>query len=634
MEQNGTEKRREQTGETEYLDSLVDKMEALGLAEESYVNQLSERLEPILGEAEEPEKSEELSLSDGDCTGETDGEKQNAGKQRAKRTADGRSGAGGSVSGEKCTNWYTFYRDPAVWLLLLLTGVSLSVILKSGFYEDDAVLSFQSKYFIWNTGTDIQTYLKAVVQSWLNQGRFFPISNIYVSLLMHYVSSAFVYKLIILLFVVLNVYVFGAFVRRLTGSRSFSLLVMAVVPMCMQVRAYHDPLVAYHLLMQVLLLFLLFTAMALRRFLEKKRAVWLLVSLAVYTIGLMTYEVFYISIFFLCFLVFFYEAESVRKAFCWRNIKRTFFIMLPYALIMAGLFFLSLRVKQKYGVSYDGIQAVFSLKKILLTAAKQIVAAAPLSYRLLCNEQMGHMFHWNPLTILKTAKLQDFAAAFVLAAAAFPLLRKPWKLKNKGSLLGMALTLLLAPAALIGVSSKYQRELIWGIGHIPVYLEYFGITVLGVLLAGWLLDRLKKEKQRRLAAVFCSLALGFALLVQIQDNRAVVEGMNNANLYCREMLDKSIEEGVFSKLEDGSILVVENEPVYPGKDYFSYKTKKHLQVYGKTEFLEQGCPENTTVYILSYKADRYQQKLTLKEAIYESAEKEPRILHVYRWQNQ
>ena len=41
------------TGEKDYLDSLVDKMEVLGLAEESYINQLSQRLEPILGEADE-----------------------------------------------------------------------------------------------------------------------------------------------------------------------------------------------------------------------------------------------------------------------------------------------------------------------------------------------------------------------------------------------------------------------------------------------------------------------------------------------------------------------------------------------------------------------------------------------------
>lgn len=34
----------------DYLDGLIDKLASLGLADESYVNQLSDRLEPILGE--------------------------------------------------------------------------------------------------------------------------------------------------------------------------------------------------------------------------------------------------------------------------------------------------------------------------------------------------------------------------------------------------------------------------------------------------------------------------------------------------------------------------------------------------------------------------------------------------------
>ena len=34
----------------DYLDSLIDKLASLGLAEESYADQLSDRLEPILGE--------------------------------------------------------------------------------------------------------------------------------------------------------------------------------------------------------------------------------------------------------------------------------------------------------------------------------------------------------------------------------------------------------------------------------------------------------------------------------------------------------------------------------------------------------------------------------------------------------
>ncbi len=47
----------EKTEERDYLDSLVDKLEALGLAEGSYVNQLCDHLEPILGEVEELEET-------------------------------------------------------------------------------------------------------------------------------------------------------------------------------------------------------------------------------------------------------------------------------------------------------------------------------------------------------------------------------------------------------------------------------------------------------------------------------------------------------------------------------------------------------------------------------------------------
>ncbi len=39
--------------EQDYLDTLVEKLEAIGLADESYVNQLSRRLEPLVEEPEE-----------------------------------------------------------------------------------------------------------------------------------------------------------------------------------------------------------------------------------------------------------------------------------------------------------------------------------------------------------------------------------------------------------------------------------------------------------------------------------------------------------------------------------------------------------------------------------------------------
>lgn len=607
--------------ENSYLDGLAEKMDELGLAEESYVNQISRRLEPILGEEEENNQ-------EAGGNPEADSTRFEADKIRPERMKAEKS--------EMSKKERPFYKDPVVWVVLLLTAAVVSVILKSGFYTDDVVLSYQSKYFVWASGTDIGTCLRITVQNWLEMGRFFPISNIYVTLLMHYLNSAFVYKLLILLFVVLDVYVFGAFIRRLTGSRSFSLLAMVVVPICFQIRAYHDGLIAYHLLMQVVLLLLLLTAMTLQQFLESKKKRWLIVSLVLYTIGLLTYEASYISIFLLCFLVFFYEAKRIREAFCRRNVKRTFFVILPYFLIMVVLFATALGVKEAYGLSYDGIKAEFVPWKMFTTTVKQIVASIPMSYHLYCNDKLGHIFHNNPIAIIKTARIWDFPVVLLTMVVMYRCLRAKWKPKRALSLVGIGLTLVLAPAVLIGISAKYQQELFLGIGHIPVYLEYFGITILGTMLVCWLLGKVKKERLRSILAGFCSVVAAFVLLVQIQDNRTVIEILNEGYLYSRQLLDESLEDGVLSELEDGSILMVENEPIYlgyPGKEYFSYKTKKHLEVYRMAEFLAGNYPADTRLTILSYDATKEQQVLTLKEAVYSGGnDGDLEIKSIYTWE--
>jgi hypothetical protein len=179
--------------------------------------------------------------------------------------------------------------------------------------------------------------------------------------------------------------------------------------------------------------------------------------------------------------------------------------------------------------------------------------------------------------------------------------------------------LLFAPALLIGISARYQKELFWGIGHIPVYLEYFGIALLGTGLVTVLIAGMRKKKLQRLLAGFCSLMLAGVLLLQMQDNRAVIEVMNQVYLYSRQLFEDSMEAGAFDELEDGDIVILEEEPLYlgyPGTEYFSYKTQKHLLVYRMETFLEEAYPEGTAVTIVSYEAGKQHRKLTVKEAVY------------------
>ena len=171
---------------------------------------------------------------------------------------------------------------------------------------------------------------------------------------------------------------------------------------------------------------------------------------------------------------------------------------------------------------------------------------------------------------------------------------------------------------LIGISTKYQRELYWGIGNLVVYLEYFGFTLLFLLVVRGLFRVFNKEAFRRIAAAAFSLVLGFIVFVLMQDNRAVIE-MKNGEYYPLKVVDEGVDRGMFSELEEGSILIIENL-AYPPKGYFSYKAGKNVEIYSMEEFLEKSYPEGTVVFLCTCIADPYEQDLIMKKAVWRGGE--------------
>lgn len=276
---------------------------------------------------------------------------------------------------------------------------------------------------------------------------------------------------------------------------------------------------------------------------------------------------------------------------------------------------MTLRIKSVYGVHYDGIQPSFSPKDIAITAAKQMVASVPFSYHVLYRELNNSL-----LGILRAARIQDFAAAAFLAVLTFWLFSKSDKMdkiKNRWCVLGIGLSLLAAPALLIGISTKYQRELYWGIGNLVVYLEYFGTTLLFLLFLGGLRNLFRNEALRRTAAAVLSLGLGFILLVLMQDNRTIIS-FKNGEYYPLKVIEEGAERGYFSELKDDSVFVIDNYG-YPPKGYYSYKAGKNIEIYSMEEFLakEPPYPEGTPVFVYICVADGQQQSLTLKNATYQ-----------------
>ena len=510
----------------------------------------------------------------------------------------------------------TFHRDKYMWLTLSITLLAMSILLFGGYYMDDVILSYLSKAQVAEGGS-IWNYIGDNITSWLHQGRLFPVSNIYVSLLLYLVPNAFAYKLIILLFVVLDVYVLGLFLWKLTQSRWFTYLAMATMPLVFQIRYYHDGLVAYHLLMQIILLVILLAALTLIRFMETKKPGWLIVSLGIYALGLLTYEIGFINILVLCFVVFCYEKEGLREVFRWKNVWKTVKYIMPYFLITLGILGITAYFKNQYGTNYDGIQVSMDFGKFLVTACKQAFAALPLSYYFLANDNLGFAFNTNPVAILKDVTWLDLVVVGLFLWVVLKKCKVEGRLHKRPLLWGVALVLWWVPALIIGVSSRYQGELFWGIGHIPVYVEYFGIILFAVLCLSFVMSLIRKEKLRKMISGVIYVGLGFVLLINLQNNREVTSLLNETYKYSRDILDASLEDDFLEKVPEGSTLIVENPLIYleyPGTTYISYMAEKELNVVRPEEycgaFPGESIPKENT-FILSYECDGEEGYVTL-----------------------
>lgn len=507
-----------------------------------------------------------------------------------------------------------FSKDRYVWLSLVVTVISMSVLLSGGFYMDDVILSYLTKAGAADTG--IRNYICENITGWLHQGRLFPISNIYVSLLMCFVPNAFTYKLIILLFVLMDVYVMGLFVWRMSGQKSVSYLAMGAMPLVLQIRYYHDGLVGYHLLMQIMILVILLSALTLNCYMENGKVRWLVLSLGLYTVGILTYEIGFVGILVLCFVAFCREKEGLRDVFTWKNVWKTVKLIMPFFLVTLAVLGITVYVKGAYGTAYDGIQVSLNPGKILTTACKQALAAFPLSYWLLANDNLGYAFAAGAGEFVKNIKIADIIAVGILLFILYKKCRSEIKIHTRPLLWGIALVMWWVPALIIGMSSRYQEELFWGIGHIPVYVEYFGIMLFALLVFSLCLSFLKNLKIRKIFSGVIYAILGLVLLLNLQNNRIVTELLNETYKYSRDILDASLKDNFLENVPEDSVLIIENPKIYldyPGTEYISFMAGKNLNVMDTETYketikagfsVETVIIPNENTFILTYEYEK------------------------------
>jgi hypothetical protein len=216
------------------------------------------------------------------------------------------------------------------------------------------------------------------------------------------------------------------------------------------------------------------------------------------------------------------------------------------------------------------------------TFARQCVAALPLTYGGF--DPFGTFGHTGFFRAWAGHAWVGAAVATLAAGLAYGVKREDGRTSTPlGFLMLLGVGLLVLPAVPIAVCHRYQWELAPGLGHLPVYLQQFGVALLLVgttvvvsrrCAAGW----------SRLALAACvGVACGVIAAGHGASNAAVVEVRGQHHRF-RVGLEQSLRAGLLDPVPEGGTLITDGHPwdtAPHGEAFYLMHAGKRLVVNGR-----------------------------------------------------
>lgn len=489
-------------------------------------------------------------------------------------------------------------------LIFILYVLFFYVISESSYTADDLLnsntlaLKYIGKENVWQ-----QTI--RIGKSWIEAGRFFPFSD-YVYFLFYLVPSRLVYKILIIFSVYINSVLFSKCIEKISKSSALGLLMMFLFPMSIQLTGeFNSALYAFHMLMQMVFLWSLLSLLLIMKYIDLKdkntasanacfigSGIFLFVSLC-------TYEVAFVMIIFIVLGVLAYTSD----------IKYSIKVLIPdfIAYGVACIINVILRMSV-HNVGYSGISINFNIKEIAVTFAKQSIGVLPMSRFIYKTYESGMPYSVNEL--ISNIRLTDmimvciYAVLFVLLVL---MLRNKFdKSCNYICLIIGGVSLMVLPAFLISVTSRYQKELDWGINHLSGYIQSFGMALVMACVVALIIKHISKA----ICIIFSIVLIMFnssVMLAQEMEARAFNSSISWDFRYAVENIIDAANCGVFDDVSSDNIIYGISDYYYDNAEsnmFYSKYLKKDMPVKTKTEFEKDmdtwsGNIENKSIYIIN-----------------------------------
>ena len=479
-------------------------------------------------------------------------------------------------------------------LALLLMFICLQPALSGGFNWDDAFFSVEAQA-MRISGESIFRRVWREIVDYVRIGRINPFATFHF-LVFYFIPDAFAYKLMLVLLTILDGFLFYRFLSFWGADHRPALAALLIVPLCFQLRLYHDPLNSYYGLMQVMLCELLGSLNLFLRWLREKRPVQLVFSLLLFAMGLMSYEMF----FPLTALFLLPALTSEKKLF--PALRKT----LPHIILAVFLFGLSMLLRRNIteATAYNGTTFALDLKAILTALSYQLRAAFPLSYRLSGYDAalFGKRIPWDAVFNISLRqwitgiRWEDLIACLILAAVVNG---APDRESGKFSWMKVLFALLLwvLPGTVISLSEKYQHDLYPGVAYIPVFFSYFGAALLLYEFCA-LLGKVFRPRMLRPALTGAACAV---LLITLRDNREISLRLNDIFLYPRAAGEAALQAGILDENADADQLVISTVPYSLWEHgwqqepyqaaFYSLNARRPIRAVGQRDYTARQDPE-------------------------------------------
>lgn len=431
-------------------------------------------------------------------------------------------------------------REREVLAALVVQVLALLPVLRTPYRYDD---TFNSAFA---GGAELQgdPWVAAtweIVERWLHeQGRFFPLSGFQTYGQFVYVQSLTAYKVLLIVWVVVATVAVVALVRRLGASPALAALVAVGATLTMQIRNYHDPLIAYAGLQQAVLAYMALSGLLFHVWLRDGRRWALAGSLALIALATLTYE----SAPLLCGVHLVVAVAERRSA------VRGLVAAMPALGVGAAFLVFSLYLRSRASAPVDAYTAVIDLPVNLRTLGNQVLGAVPLSY---VGLNPGDTFVFRG-ELLKSMGVGSILVGVVLAVlvwwlvtrAAAEATRRPWAASLA---LALGVVLVLAPAAPIALAGRYQGELVAGVAYLPVFIEGFGVALIAVAVLMFVRGRVGKSGVA-VGAVILGVAAGSVAAITHRANTVMADSFAGEKR-AASTLRTALARGVVDEAPDG-----------------------------------------------------------------------------------